>query len=380
MKKLFAGVLFVIKTLLGLAIAAICLAVSVYALFSFAQTGSSSTSGVAANTSQYVVMDRYDRFITNVFSDALDGVLSIKKTYWLSDTDTVAPEPNQDCYGLTRDPAELQKLLDDAAELLEGQDTLFKPDVELFSDSQVYYYLDPTILVITWKQVFNNCVYTISEVKIADQSQFRRFLSDDQFGSGSQYLTTQMSASVNAVVASNGDYYAARRNGIVVYKGQIYRDRGTPLDTCFIDRNGDLQFVRSGELADSEAVKNYVEEHGVRFSICFGPVLVENGELCVVNEGYPEGHVADPKPRAGLCQMDSLHYLLVTATAEPPTRYVHRTQTFAEILHSFGCEKAYCLDGGRSGTSVMNDTLINHVEERYVSDMIYFATALPNGD
>ena len=81
--------------------------------------------------------------------------------------------------------------------------------------------------------------YTFSEVKIGHPSQFRRFFADNQFGSPKRYTTTEMAEPVNAVVGASGDYYGYHSIGIVVYNGQIFRDRGQLLDTCYIDDNDD---------------------------------------------------------------------------------------------------------------------------------------------
>jgi exopolysaccharide biosynthesis protein len=55
---------------------------------------------------------------------------------------------------------------------------------------------------------------------------------------------------------------------------------------------------------------------------------------------------------------------------------------FADNMIEFGCQKAYALDGDQTGTIVTNDKLINRPDygtQRTVSDMIYFATAVPDG-
>ena len=83
------------------------------------------------NAVDYAVMDRYDMSMTNTVANALDGILSIKKVYWLSDDDQVAPEPNQDNYGKTNDPSTLQWLLDDAKDLLDGQTMYFNTGTKI---------------------------------------------------------------------------------------------------------------------------------------------------------------------------------------------------------------------------------------------------------
>lgn len=122
---------------------------------------------VYEKTADMVIMDRFDTFITNEKSDALDGVMDVKKRYWLSEDTKVAPEPDQSKFGETDDPSTLGWLLEEAAELLEGQSLYFSLDTELFKGSKVQYYLDESILAITWKEAYQGTCYTVSEVKIA---------------------------------------------------------------------------------------------------------------------------------------------------------------------------------------------------------------------
>lgn len=358
----------------------VCFALTAFVLFLFVCHTGKTKAGDQVNPVDYAVADRFARYMNNSISDALDGVLSIEKVYWLSDSDLVAPEPNPECYGTSNDPEVLQSVIDSASDLLDGQQLLFKPDTPIYQDTTVSYYHDPTILAITWKQLINDTVYNISEIKIADSSQFRRFLSDGEYSSGSKYLTSEMASSVNAVVATNGDYYAMRKMGTIVYNSQVMRAEGHRMDTCFIDSNGDMQFVYAREMTEEEDICQYVQENGIRFSLAFGPVLIEDGKVCNVNKPYPVGELDIPNARAALCQMDSLHYLMVIASVQPPYDDGIMMLEFAETLETFGCKMAYNLDGGRSASLAVDGKLQNYVYERLVSDIIYFATAIPNGE
>lgn len=380
MKKVFVTIgkiiVFLVKSVIGIA----CLAAAGMILAQFVFGFTDNRTGTQSDQASYSIMDRFDMFMTNTISDSLDDVLSIKKVYWLSDDDLVAPEPNQDLFGQTEDPAALQSVLDNAVELLEGQSTLFQTDVEIMKGSTIQYYLDETILVITWKQVIDNSVYTISEVKIADPSQFRRFLADGQFASDSKYYATEMASSVNAVVASNGDFYSFRDLGIVVYDGMLMRSEGYYMDTCFIKGNGDLGMVYAREMMDESEMQKYIDENQVRFSLSFGPVLIKDGEVRTQPATYPVGEGKVPYARAALGQLDTLHYVIVAVSAEPPYAKGHTLKVFSENLKELGCVQAYNLDGGQSATVVMNDKLVNYVYERLLSDIIYFATAIPDGE
>ena len=326
------------------------------------------------------VQERLDIFSNHTISNALDGLILIERVYTLNDSDVVAPEPNQDAFGTTNDPASLQWFIDEATQRLNGEELLFKNDTPLFQDSEVTYYLDDTIAAVTWKQTFHRAVYTFSEIKIEHPSQFRRFLADGKYGSDKQYLTSQMASSVNAVVASAGDFYKYRQWGLVVYNNKVERFKGTYLDSCFIDDKGDLIFVGAKELKTEEELRKYVMENNIRFSLSFGPILIEDGKSQVPNS-YLVGEITENFSRSAICQLGELHYVLVTVNDEPGYRKFPSLFKFADTLISQGITHAYTLDGGQTATIVMNDEVINHVSygaERYISDIIYFATAIPS--
>lgn len=327
------------------------------------------------------IMDKYDMYVNNAISDALDGVLAIEKVYWLSDSDQVAPEPNQACYGEVSSYEELQPILEQAAELLEGQTLAITPDRPIWEGDGIHYYLDETILAFTWKEVHDECVYTVAEVKLAHPSQFRRFLAGGEFGSDKQYVTTEMAASVNAVLASSGDFYGYRKYGAVVYEGQLRRFEGNEVDTCFINDEGDLLFTYRGELQSEEQARQFIEDNNVRFSLAFGPVLLDNGEI-KVPATYSLGEINGTYSRAAICQWDKLHYLVVNTSQEAGYWHRYPVKVFAKFIQDLGCKTAYALDGGQTTAIVMNDELItlpDYQTQRRISDIIYFATALPNG-
>ena len=374
------------RCILTLTVAAASLAVTAALLLAVMQIAGAA-EGKAASAPAMAILDRYDMYMTNQISSALDGVVVIERVYWLSDDDKVAPEPDPSKFGTANSAAELGWLLEDAKKLLNGQDTLFTTETVIAPGTQIDYYLDDTILAITWKQAIDNCMYTISEVKLAHPSQFRRFLSGGTYGSELQLLSTQMASSVNAVVASSGDFYAHRRHGVIVYDGVVQRVHSKFLETCYIDDKGDMSFSYCGELPDEASAQAFVDENNIRFSVAFGPVLVENGVARPQHEyaNYLMGSVDGEHSRIALCQRDELHYFV--AIAGQDAKYnCYRLITLSEFqkhIVEFGCKMAYTMDGGQTATLVMNDQLVNrpsYDSERDISDIIYFATAIPNGE
>ena len=327
------------------------------------------------------IMDKFDMYVTNAIADALDGVLAIEKVYWLSDHDLVAPEPNPAGYGEVRSYEELVPILKKAEKLLAGQTLAFTPDRPVWDGDTIHYYYDETILVIAWKEIVNECVYTVAEVKVAHPSQFRRFLAGGEFGSDKQYRTTEMAASVNAVVASSGDFYAYRKYGAVVYESTLRRFEGENVDTCYITEDGDLLFTYRNQLKTEADAEKFIKDNKVRFSLAFGPILVDGGEIKVPAD-YILGEVNGTYSRAAICQWDKLHYLIVNTSQEQSYWHRHKVRAFAEFIRDLGCNTAYALDGGQTTAIVMNDELVtlpDYQTQRRISDIIYFATALPNG-
>lgn len=327
------------------------------------------------------VADNYRMAFTNGIGNALEDVTVVKKSYWIGDDALVAPKPNPLNFGSTTDPAELKRVMQKATMLMEGQKFFFDPDVELWANTPVEYYRDDTIVSFTWKQDFGHTAYTITEVKVGHPSQFRRFLSGGDFGSGKLFLTSEMAESVNAVVATSADYYNYRPAGITIYKGALRKNHPGMTDICYIDDQGNLLLERGQNNLTDEQVNAYIAEHNINFSLAFGPIIIEDGELCVPDKYY-FGEINENYARAGICQLGPLHYVIMDANDELGAWYWPTVEEFAKVMLTTGCDRAYMLDGGQTATTVVNGRVINHVSygnERMISDIIYFATAIPDG-
>lgn len=321
--------------------------------------------------------ERLQTYLAASLRDAMQGLLSQERVYWIDRHALSAPVPDPACFGQVDDP----RLLDvsGSEKLLEGQKLYFSPAVTLAPGTPVRYYQDETILAITWKQVLDGGVYTFSEVKIAHPSQFRRFLAGGEFGSDKLYVTTEMAQSVNAVVASSGDFYGYRQAGTLVYDGVVRRVNNGLVDTCYIDKNGDMLFTTRFDEMDKEQSQRFVDEKEILFSLAFGPVLIQEGQV-VTPDSYAVGEINDCYPRAALCQLGKLHYLLAVVNGEDSQPEVPTIHRFAQNLRSSGITKAYALDGGQTAVIAMDGQLINAVlygHQRKISDIIYFATAIP---
>lgn len=333
----------------------------------------------AEKTGKVDFASKLEIYANNSASDALSELVYIKKIYKIPENDLVAPKPDESKYGVTDDPDEVQAVVDAASELLEGRELIWNKNIVRMENTDMRYYRDDTILAITWKEGIGGGAVTFAEVVIADGSQLRRALSGNSFGSGIRMKATEMAAAANAVIGINGDFYDNRQIGLSVYQRQICRNRGVALDSCFFTASGDMLMTHHGELVTDEDVQRYIEKNDVVFAISFGPILVENGELQTIYS-YPVGEIESNYSRAAIAQKGERHYLLMTIGQEG--NYSQRCQInmAAQIIYSKGVDSAYALDGGQTATMVMQNQTVNRVdwdEERTMSDIIYFATAMP---
>ncbi len=335
----------------------------------------------------------------DVMNDYLSDADIIKKIYTIPEDATVAPAPDASCYGkISYD--EVDKVLDIIEQarryrlLDEDERVVFSTDADFYLNGEIEYYLDETIFVLCWKEWINQCPVNISEVRIADGSQFRRKITGDTYGSGIQSYCSSLSNQANAVVGFNADFYAFRNLGITCYNRTVYRfgesNYGANkayncVDTLFIDSNGDFKYFERGTVSTKEEVQKFVDDNDILFSMAFGPILIKDGELYNSNYAYPIGESFDQYSRAGIGMVSEHHYLYMNVQNIASRADIPRAtlKGFAEIMYSKGLVEAYNLDGGQTGEVYINGHTFNHVDwgnERAVSDIFYFATAIPEDE
>lgn len=349
-------------------------------------------SGLRANMSEQLNTFTSNNKI-NVVNQYLSEDSVIRKIYKIPEGTLVPAKPNPECYGelAPSDASMMQDVIDQAKKygLLEGQNLVFDPNQELYQRGKIKYYLDETILVICWKELIDNRLISFVEVKVSDGSQFRRKIAGDSYSSSMQYYCTELTSQSNAVVGLNADFYAFRNLGITCFDGTIYRFGESPyekyqlyncLDTLWVDKNGDFSFFERGTATTKENLQQYVTNNDIKFCISFGPILVKDGVAQTTNT-YPIGQTNENYSRAGIGQVDARHYLYMMVGNEGPMTCT--TNEFAVYMQQKGVIQGYNMDGGQTGEIVMNGTAYNYIDfgnERAVSDIIYFATALEESE
>lgn len=331
----------------------------------------------AAETYERDLSKEFSNVLNDFKSLSLSGIYSVPKVYTISDAAVAAPKPSEQNFGTTDNADEIEIVINKAKQngLSKGSDFIWNRDITPYKGG-FQYYSDETICAILWKEQINGCLYNFAEVCVAHPSQFRRMLNDDTFGSNNLKTTSSISKSVNAVVGMSGDFYGYRKKGVVVYHSKLFRSSGKGFETCYVDNEGNLLFdYEEGGRTEDEITK-YIKDNNIAFSLCFGPVLVDNGQLHDrARSEYTVGEILDKYSRAALGQVGKLHYLYCTVDSTGTSAI----KVGEEMLNK-GCDKVYNLDGGQTATIYHHGKVFNRVSygnERPVSDIIYFATAKP---
>ncbi len=255
------------------------------------------------------------------------------------------------------------------------------PNPENFTheDGKVYY-SDGTIEVVCWKEheVFDARSYSdvcLADVKIRHASQFRRQWANGDYNSKGYQFPSNIFSATNGVVGMSADFYKHRKYGVIVQYGNLICDkRGRcPLDVLVIDYNGNFHIWNDSELSEHIA-KNGADD--IMLSFTFGPAIVQNGQVVDYTHYRHQalGELFFPQSRAAIGQLGELHYLLCVTT-DPGASVIR----FAKYMQEKGCETVYNLDGGQSGTLLVEGKTYNRIAysgiERPMSDIIYFASA-----
>ena len=244
-----------------------------------------------------------------------------------------------------------------------------KPNPSCYTDDG---YKDDSITVKIETIEEDNVIWRVAHISVKSPTQLRTATAGK--------LTSSLTAKVksmaeknNAVIALSGDYFVDKpeKTSFEYRMGQKIRNKSNKIkDILIIDENGDFHtFIKSKGLDEYKGQ--------IINAFTFGPALVKDGAHLEMDQEYgynPGGR----EPRAAIGQTGPLEYIFVIAEGRGDS--VGAThQQLADFMHKIGCKEAYNLDGGGSASMAFRGNYINNLAggERSLSDIIYFATAVP---
>ena len=145
----------------------------------------------------------------------------------------------------------------------------------------------------------------------------------------------------------NGSGNGSIPNTMVVYEGRVYyADSGVSMGFVGFD---DKYIMHVGK----PSVKDVVEKN-IRYGVCFGPVLISNGQI-----HNPDQLVSGVNPRTAIGQRSDGAVLLLVIDGRQVSSLGATYMDLAEIFLSYGAVNACNLDGGSSSVMWYEGDYIN---------------------
>lgn len=232
-------------------------------------------------------------------------------------------------------------------------------------------YQDTSIYVQTHSfRKFDTPIY-VAFVQISNPNQLKTEQARD-YPSKATLRISNISDRVNALLASNADWFTYHNVGIIYRNGELLRNReDASYDGLAIDEKGDFHLVRPMTYENFSKIST-----PIMHSFAFGPALVQDGEVLEI-----ENRKETFKQRMAIGQLAPLTYVLV-ATDGPDQKDSAGLSIpqLANVMKELGAYTAYNLDGGQSTSLLFNQNKLNGQNAkvmRAVGDIIYFVSAIP---
>ncbi len=256
-----------------------------------------------------------------------------------------------------------------------------KPAEDAFLSDTLYE--DESIRVEIQTTVYKKTNCYLAYIHIKDPSQLRTAAAY-AFDRDQTAPPDAIAKRVNAVLAIGGDYcsYQLQAGSYLIRQGQMYANK--PLrrrDVLLIDDQGDFIIIepyKNGEPKEfSDDVGNIVN------SFNFGPGLVIDGKRLDPEYAADFNFAVEKHRRCAICQVEKgkLDYICIVTDGSKECPDGGLTmQDLADFVMSLGVQNAYNLDGGNSTVMLFGGEKVNAIGQGYlrpISDIIYFATAVP---
>lgn len=222
----------------------------------------------------------------------------------------------------------------------------------------------------------NNTTVYVANITVADPILLKTAFAHATYGRNISATVSDISGSVGAILAINGDFYGARVGGYVIRNGTLYSNERSDWDSedLVVFQDGTFQCV-----AETDYTAEQLLEMGAIHVFCFGPPLVEDGEIVIQKDQEIHGaEEATHAQRTAIGLVGENQYVFVVCDGRTEESEGLTLYELAGFMKDLGVQTAYNLDGGGSATMVFNGEVVNKptwfgkkIEEREVSDIVY---------
>ena len=231
----------------------------------------------------------------------------------------------------------------------------------------LYSHQTDTVRIAVRQVQENSVTYFVADVWVKNIEAFHTAFAKGTYGKSIYEFPTKTAASNDAVLAVTGDYYSARKQGIVVRNGTLYRDVPGD-DVCVLYNDGEMQTYLTSEF-DLDAAMN----RGIAQTWSFGPALLNSDGSAIADFA---SDLKDRHPRSAMGYYEPGHYCFVVVDGRQKGYSVGmKLRELSSRFASLGCKQAYNFVGGATAIMLWNGEVINKPYKggRESGDIIWFA-------
>ena len=209
--------------------------------------------------------------------------------------------------------------------------------------------------------------YYFTDFYVSDISCITSVLARDVYGTGNYEWLQDMAKRTGAVLAVNGDFYGARKNGVVIRNGKVYRKNHSSFDACALYWDGSMETFASKDWTADKLIAK-----GAYQAWSFGPELLDDNGQPLGKYNATNAVLTEQAPRTAIGYFEPGHYCFVTVDGRSNASKGLKMEDLARLMSCLGCKCAYNLDGGESSVLTWGSEVINAAYKggRKVSDGI----------
>lgn len=210
-------------------------------------------------------------------------------------------------------------------------------------------------------------VWYETTIRFTDTQSFQRYNSLQKYKNrfNTEYPNT-IATRNNVVLGFSDDFYGLRKyrkykQGIIIVDGEVVAADPyskivvylPPLDLLALFPDGSAKAFYTNEYTADELLAM-----GVQDTLCFGPVLLRDGQL---GQQVADGKYSSLEPRCALGMIEPRSYVLITVEGRLSTSQGVGLNWIARRMQALGVQEALNLDGGNTTALVFCGELLNKV-------------------
>lgn len=273
---------------------------------------------------------------------------------------TKTPKPTPEPAHGARLPVETPPVSEEGFLLADaGMEEFIHADAE--DGHWIYLSADLAIDLQRWTDVKNKLVWYEADIRCSPESPLMAHLNGKTPGKSAR-SPVEIAREQRYVLAMTDDHFGIRVNngdgkgippGIIIRNGQIILEKSRDKDSSFPNLNI-MAVFEDGSMKTFLNKEHTAQEYlnmGVRHTLCFGPILVQNGQLSEYMQR--KEYYSYKEPRMALGMIAPYHYQALCVEGRMPEKNnagAYLTWLADKMLEK-GVQEAINLDGG--GTSCL---------------------------